>query len=193
MKLVSDLGAFCYDISMNLYYVRHGKTKGNLEKNYIGRMESPLVEEGIQGAITVGKEIYSLGLHIDAIYTSSLQRQSKTAELIAQEIGYPVDQIIQNDFLLERAGGNYEGNPQSDFFAATEEQQIAGGAESFQDLAHRAVKMVQIAEDACPNGTVLFVGSAAIGEMMRAMIKYSDFTKMLDDGPLPNSELVKFI
>ena len=185
--------AFCYDIFMNLYYVRHGKTQGNLEKNYIGRTESPLVEEGIQGAITVGKEILSSGLHFDTIYTSSVERQLKTAELIAQEIGYPADQIIQNNLLLERAGGSYEGKPQSEFFAATEEEQIAGGAESFKDLASRAVTMVQTAEATHPNETVLFVGSAAIGEMMRSMIKYNDPTKMFDDGPLPNSELVRFI
>lgn len=178
---------------MNLYYVRHGKTQGNLDKNYIGRTESPLIQEGIQGAISVGKEIHSSGLHIDAVYTSRLERQYNTAKIIAQEIGYPVDQIILNDLLLERAGGRFEGKPQSDFFAATEEEQIAAGAESFKDLASRASRMVQTAQDAYPNRTVLFVGSAAIGEMMRAMIKYNDFTKMFDDGPLPNSELVQFI
>lgn len=178
---------------MNLYYVRHGKTQGNLEKNYIGRTESPLLEEGTQGAIAVGRAIQSSGLHINAIYTSSVERQRKTAELIAKEIGYPTDQIIQNDLLLERAGGSYEGKPQSEFFAATEEEQITGGAESFKDLASRAVTMVQTAEATHPHQTVLFVGSAAIGEMMRAMIKYNDPDKMFDDGPLPNSELVRFI
>lgn len=178
---------------MNLYYVRHGKTQGNLEKNYIGRSESPLIEEGVQGAIAVGKIIHSSELRIDAIYTSRVERQYNTAKLIAHEIGYPEDQIILSDLLLERAGGNYEGKPQSEFFAAPEEEQIAGGAESFKDLASRASRMVQLAHNAYPNGTVLFVGSATIGEMMRAMIKYDDPAKMFDDGPLPNTELIKFI
>jgi broad specificity phosphatase PhoE len=178
---------------MNLYYVRHGKTQGNLEKNYIGRTESPLIEEGVQAAIDLGQEIHSSGLHFDVIYTSSLERQRKTAELIAQEIGYPVDAIIRNDLLLERAGGSFEGKPQSEFFAATEEEQVAAGAEPFRELANRAIRMVEIAEQAHPNGTVLFVGSAAIGEMMRAMIKYEDHTRMFEDGPLPNSKLIQLI
>jgi hypothetical protein len=53
--------------------------------------------------------------------------------------------------------------------------------------------MVERARNDHPNGTVLLVGSAAIGEMMRAMVKYGDHTKMFDDGPLPNSELVRLI
>lgn len=179
--------------NMKLYYVRHGKTQGNIEKRYIGRTESPLLPEGIEGAIKVGKQISSLGLVIDAIYTSSLERQRKTAEIIAKEIDFPISSIITNDLLLERAGGDYEGEPQTDFFALTEDEQIAAGAESFKSLSERAVDMVNIAQSEFPEGTVLFVGSAAIGEMMRAMIKYNDHTKMFDDGPMPNSELIKFI
>jgi len=178
---------------MNLYYIRHGKTQGNIDKNYIGQMESPLVEEGIQGAIKVGEEINSSGLHIDAIYTSSLDRQRKTAELIAQQIGYPIEKIVQNDLLFERAGGSFEGKPNYEFFSASEEEQITAGTESFKDLASRAIKMVRTAEKEHAEETILFVGSAAVGEMMRAMIKYNDHTKMFDDGPLPNSQLVKFI
>lgn len=34
---------------MKLFYVRHGKTKGNAEKIYIGRTESRLLPEGIEG------------------------------------------------------------------------------------------------------------------------------------------------
>lgn len=178
---------------MNLYYVRHGKTQGNLEKKYVGRTESPLIDEGVEGAISVGKKIHASGIRLDAIYASSLGRQRRTAELIAHEIGYNPERIILNEFLLERAGGDFEGKPQSDFFKATEEEQIAAGAESFKDLSERATKIIEVAKLDYPTGTVLFVGSAAIGEMMRAMIKYSDYTKMFDDGPLPNSELIRFI
>lgn len=178
---------------MNLYYVRHGKTQGNLEKNYIGRTESPLIDEGIEGAMVAGQEILNADIHFDAIYTSSLERQKKTAEIIAQIISYPIEDIIEDNLLLERAGGNFEGKSQADFFAATEDQQITAGAESFRGLAKRAIDIVESAKHDYPEGTVLFVGSAAIGEMMRAMIKYDDYTRMFDDGPLPNSELIRFI
>jgi broad specificity phosphatase PhoE len=178
---------------MKLLYVRHGKTKGNAEKNYIGRTESPLLEEAKEAAKAVGREILATGERVDAIYTSRLERQFETAKDIAEEIDYPVEDIILTDLLLERAGGNFEGKPQADFFAASEPEQVAAGAESFKELSERAVAIVDRAKTEYPDGTVLFVGSAAIGEMIRAMIKYDDHTKMFEDGPMPNSELVRLI
>lgn len=178
---------------MNLYYVRHGKTQGNRDKDYIGRIESPLLPEGIEGGKMVGGQLLMSGEHIDAIYTSKLSRQKDTAKIIAKEIGYPEDRIIVTDLLLERAGGAFEGKSQANFFAASEETQVSAGAESFKDLSIRAVAIVELAASGYPDGTVLFVGSGAIGEMIRAMIKYGDRMKMFDDGPMPNSELVRLI
>jgi broad specificity phosphatase PhoE len=180
-----------YSNVMKLLYVRHGKTKGNAEKNYIGQTESDLLEEGIEAAKAVGRQIFETGEHIDAIYTSRLERQFETAKHIAEEIRYPVEDIILTDLLLERSGGSYEGKPQAEFFAASEEDQVAAGAESFKALSERAAAIVERANAEYPNGTVLFVGSAAIGEMIRAMIKYDDYTRMFDDGPMPNSELIQ--
>lgn len=176
-----------------LFYVRHGKTVGNLEGNYIGRTESDLIAEGIEGAHRAARQIIESGEKIDAIYCASLSRQQDTARIIAEDIGFPTDQIRINDLLLERAGGDYEGKPQRDFFAATEEEQVAAGAEPFRDLADRTVAMVKLTKENHPDETVLFVGSAAVGEMMRAMIKYQDHTRMFDDGPIPNTELIRFI
>jgi broad specificity phosphatase PhoE len=178
---------------MKLFYVRHGKTQGNAAQNYIGQTESPLLDEGVAAAKRVGKQIIASGEQINAIYTSKLERQFVTAKIIASEIGYPISDIIFDDYLLERAGGNFEGKPQAEFFAASEEEQVVAGAESFQALSDRAVAIVERAKSEYPDGSVLFVGSAAIGEMIRAMIKYGDHTKMFDDGPLPNSELVIFL
>lgn len=178
---------------MKLYYVRHGKAQGNVDKNYIGRMESPLLAEGIEGANAVGEQILASNLRIDAIYTSKLERQLDTAKIIASKIGYSEDRIIITDLLLERSGGTFEGGPQEKFFAASEAQQVAAGAESFKDLSDRATSIVERARTQYPDGIVLFVGSATIGEMIRAMIKYNDSTRMFDDGPMPNSELIQLI
>lgn len=53
--------------------------------------------------------------------------------------------------------------------------------------------MVAFAEENHAGQVVLFVGSAAIGEMMRAMIKYQDHARMFDDGPIPNTEVIRFL
>lgn len=178
---------------MKLYYVRHGKTQGNIDSIYIGHANSPLLPQGIEGGKSVSRQLIASGEHIDAIYTSSLSRQLDTAKIIAAEIGFPEEKIIITDLLLERSGGAFEGMSQAEFFAATEEDQVAAGAESFKDLSNRAVAIVERAKTEYPNGTVLFVGSAAIGEMIRAMIKYGDHTRMFDDDPMPNSELMQLI
>lgn len=178
---------------MKLYYVRHGKTKGNADGIYVGRIDSPLLPESAEASKSIGRQLIESGERIDAIYTSSLRRQLDTAKIIAAEINYPEGKIIITDLLLERAGGTFEGKSQAEFFAASEEEQVNAGAESFKDLSSRAVSMVERAKAEHPNGTVLFVGSAAIGEMMQAMIKHNDHTKMFDDGPMPNSVLIQLI
>lgn len=178
---------------MKLYYIRHGKTEGNVAKNYIGQSESPLIEEGIDGAKSVARDIIKSGEHIDAMYTSRLSRQRDTAHIIASIIGFPLEKITVTDLLLERAAGSFEGKPQSEFFSKSEEEQVAAGAESFKELAERAVELIHLAHTHQADETVLFVGSAAIGEMLRAMIKYGDYTRMFDDGPMPNSSLIQLI
>lgn len=177
---------------MKLLYVRHGKTVGNTEGNYIGRSESLLTDQGREQARLAGQSLVETGQTIDAIYTSGLSRAYDTAVIIAREIGFNEEDIVKSDLLLERAGGEYEGKPQSEFFAIDEAAQVALGAESFKALSERALAMVALAELENPNGVVLFVGSAAIGEMMRAMIRHNDQSKMFDDGPLPNAQILQF-
>jgi broad specificity phosphatase PhoE len=101
--------------------------------------------------------------------------------------------LVGRPGLPSRAGGDYEGRLQQDFFALSEEEQIKAGAESFASLAGRARAMIEFAQKQYTDQVVLFVGSAAIGEMMRAIIKYNDPARMFDDGPLPNAELVQFL
>jgi broad specificity phosphatase PhoE len=125
--------------------------------------------------------------------TSSLIRQFDTAKIIANTIVYPVEKNVVTDLLLERAGGSFEGKFQEEFFNASEDEQIAAGAESLKQLSERALELIKFTKNEYPSDTVLLVGSAAIGEMLRAMIKHNDYTKMFDDGPLPNSELIQLI
>ena len=178
---------------MKLFYVRHGKTQGNLDKTYVGHTESPLLGEGIEAIKKVGQQISAAGQHIDVIFTSHLKRQLDSAKLIAQEINYPLKDIMINDLLRERYGGSFEGKTQAEFFALTEEQQVAAGAESLEELSKRATELLELVRKCYPNKTVLFVGSATIGEMLRAMTKYKDYTRVFEDGPMPNAELIQLI
>ena len=76
---------------MKLYFIRHGQTDWNLARKIQGTTDIPLNENGIAQAHNVGrmllekKDLYP----IDHIFTSSLKRASKTAEIIASYLELP--------------------------------------------------------------------------------------------------------
>jgi len=96
----------------HIYFVRHGQTVLNQQNILAGqKTETPLTAEGKQQAQLAGKHAKNLG--IDHIICSPQGRAYDTAQIIAKEIGYPVDAIEQNSLLMERDFGALEGTPWS--------------------------------------------------------------------------------
>lgn len=79
---------------MRLILIRHGKTKGNKERRYIGRTDEPLSEN------TVIEKIYP---NAEKIISSPMKRCIMTAELI-----YPNKKIIKCEKLSETDFGEFE-------------------------------------------------------------------------------------
>src|SRR5438094_3764353 len=92
-----------------LYFVRHGQSKANVDRVFAGQSDTPLTVEGRNQAKAAGKAARGLG--IDHIITSPLGRAHDTALLIALEIGFRVDKIELNSLLMERSYGSAEGTP----------------------------------------------------------------------------------
>ncbi|MCK4896427.1 MAG: histidine phosphatase family protein [Candidatus Heimdallarchaeota archaeon] len=65
---------------MNIYLVRHGETDYNKERLLMGQLDIPLNDKGLSQAKQVGKVLENKG--ISKIYSSDLQRATKTAEII---------------------------------------------------------------------------------------------------------------
>ncbi len=63
---------------MEILLVRHGKTRGNLERRYVGRTDEPLLPEEAE---RLGRSEYG-SFHPDVVYTSSLLRCRQTAALL---------------------------------------------------------------------------------------------------------------
>lgn len=89
---------------MELVFIRHGKTRGNLESRYIGTTDEELCKEGIDGIRdNLYKNIYPAA---DIVFTSPMKRCIQTAEII-----YPglcsnlhiIDEFREIDF------GRFEG------------------------------------------------------------------------------------
>ncbi len=67
---------------MNLYIVRHGETKSNIEKRYCGLYESELTEVGQAQGLALNKRLSNIGF--DKIYTSCSKRAEITADIITE-------------------------------------------------------------------------------------------------------------
>jgi len=83
---------------MQISFIRHGKTIGNLSKKYIGITDEPLCAEGIS---RINKKNYP---DCDIVICSPMKRCIQTAEII-----YPDKKIIVYDNLKECCFGDFEG------------------------------------------------------------------------------------
>ncbi|MDB5002059.1 MAG: Phosphoglycerate mutase [Mucilaginibacter sp.] len=95
---------------LNIYLLRHGETPYNAEGNrYCGRTDIGLTDIGVAQAKAVNQRL--AGLHIDAVYSSPLQRARVTAELATDREVETDQRIIEIDF------GEWEGKTQLEFAA----------------------------------------------------------------------------
>ena len=85
---------------IKLTIIRHGSTKGNEEKRYIGRTDESLSENGIKN-INEKKSVYK---KTDLLFISPMKRCRQTAEIL-----FPDFEAIIIDELREMDFGCFEG------------------------------------------------------------------------------------
>ena len=87
-----------------IYLIRHGQTDSNSGKMFQGQMNTPLNINGLDQAKQMAE--YMKGIHLDAIYSSSLMRARMTAAplAMAKNMAYrPMDLLMETNF------GDWEG------------------------------------------------------------------------------------
>ena len=87
-----------------IWIVRHGQTDWNVEGRYQGQADRPLNAVGLAQAQQAAEQLR--GRDFAAIYSSDLQRARVTAEIIAGQLGLPV-QVDRR--LREVNQGEWEG------------------------------------------------------------------------------------
>lgn len=92
-----------------LYFCRHGLSKLGKAGLWAGSTDSPLAAEGRDQAKAAGSA--AKDLQIDYIVCSPLSRAYETAQIIADAIGYPQQQIEVNKLVAERDFGSLEATP----------------------------------------------------------------------------------
>ncbi|HVS78978.1 MAG TPA: histidine phosphatase family protein [Candidatus Saccharimonadales bacterium] len=174
-----------------LYFVRHGLSEMNKSGHYAGRTNTPLAEEGRIQAQKAGEKAKKLD--IDLIVSSPLSRALETAQIIADEIGYPPNKIMVNDILQERSWGDWEGRR----FRPIKEDEFdkIPNAEKSHELISRAEKALRFLES-LPVENILVVSHGTFGRALRHHI-IDDMPFVAEAGNeklrLPNGEVIEWI
>jgi 2,3-bisphosphoglycerate-dependent phosphoglycerate mutase len=94
-----------------LVLLRHGQSEWNLANKFTGFKDVELTENGIAEAKKAGQLLKEAGIKFDQVFTSTLTRANKTAELALTEAGQPelIDSMIYHDDLRERDYGDLTG------------------------------------------------------------------------------------
>lgn len=80
---------------MEIYLLRHGKTKGNLERRYVGRTDEPLDPSGID----LLKDKQNKFSGVEKVFSSPMLRCVQTAEICWPGIAIQtVEQMRETDF-----------------------------------------------------------------------------------------------
>jgi broad specificity phosphatase PhoE len=94
--------------SLRLYIARHGETDWNVQHRLQGWTDRPLDETGRKQAAGLAESLK--GVHIDAIYSSTLSRSRDTARTVAGK-ALTVNSL---DGLRERNYGHFQGGSDTD-------------------------------------------------------------------------------
>lgn len=90
-----------------ILFLRHGESRGNVEKFMAGQIDIPLTEKGLLQAEAAAD--FLLGQNIDLIYSSDLIRAFETASAFSRKSGIPI--LASYNELREISVGDYEGLP----------------------------------------------------------------------------------
>ena len=103
-----------------LHLIRHGMTEGNLNGQYIGRTELPVLPEGVTKLENLKKQIeYPFA---DKIYSSPMLRCRQTANIL-----FPDREITIVPNLIEYDFGEFEGKTASELEGRSEYMAWASG------------------------------------------------------------------
>lgn len=153
-----------------LYLVRHGSIISVAGKAYIGQIEAPLSEEGVEQAWALRKWLEPV--HFNHAFSSDLSRAQRTCRILAGNRALPIETVPA---LREISLGEWEGftfreieQRFPDEYAARGrdmENWRPPGGESFADCRLRVVEALRGILDRS-HGNILLVGHAGVNRLI---------------------------
>lgn len=135
-----------------LVLLRHGQSEWNLKNVFTGFTDVELTEKGIEEAINAGKLLKEEGISFDQVFTSTLKRANKTAELALTEAGQSdlIEGMVYHEDLRERDYGDLTGLNKDETREKFGEEQVhiwrrsydvpPPGGECLQDVVEKRVR-----------------------------------------------------
>jgi broad specificity phosphatase PhoE len=154
--------------SLRLYIARHGETDWNVQHKLQGMTDIPLNENGRRQAAALAESLK--GVHLDAIYSSTLSRSRDTARTVA---GTSMT-VKSLDGLRERNYGHFQGGSDADPDYVKRmnvwDDRLDEG-ESLNQLLARARDSLALIRREHPSGNVLIVAHRITNQMiLRALL-----------------------
>lgn len=158
-----------------LFLVRHGQTRWNLDHRLHGQLDSPLTEDGILQAQSVAARLVDRG--ITTVCSSPLGRALRTAVIVADRIGADLVEVPE---LAELHHGEMAGLTWSEIderFPTAREDRAENrygwafpGGESYAQAKGRARRALSVCGWAS-SGIPLLVSHEMIGRLLRAELR----------------------
>ena len=154
--------------TLRLYVARHGETDWNLAHRLQGWTDRPLDDTGRKQAIDLAESLK--GVHLDAIYSSTLSRSRDTAEAVA---GSSMT-VKSLPGLRERNYGRFQGGSDTDpdyLKRVNAWDDAMDGGETLNQLLARARDSLDMIRREHPSGNVLIVAHRITNQMiLRALL-----------------------
>jgi probable phosphoglycerate mutase len=152
------------DNATRIILVRHGSTALTTQGRYSGRGDVPLSDEGEAQAMAAGGRVAGISRDVTAVLSSPLLRCTRTAELIAAEVGGVPVTVVPD--LIECDFGDWEGltfaevqtrwpDEMREWLASPSVAPPSG--ESFRAVAKRTRSVLATIKDQYAGGVVVVV------------------------------------
>lgn len=165
-----------------LVLLRHGQSEWNLKNVFTGFTDVDLTDQGIAEAKDAGHRLAAANIEFDQVFTSTLKRANKTAELALTEAGQAdlIETMIYHDDLRERDYGDLTGLNKDETRAKYGDEQVhiwrrsydvpPPGGECLQDVVEKRVRPYYEAniKPMIDDGKNILI--AAHGNSLRAML-----------------------
>lgn len=154
--------------TLRLYIARHGETDWNLAHRLQGWTDRPLDDTGRQQARDLAESLS--GVHLDAIYSSTLSRSRDTAQVVAA--GSMMVKSLPG--LRERNYGKFQGGSDTDpdyLKRVNAWDDAMDGGETLTQLLARTRESLDMIRREHPSGNVLIVSHRITNQMiLRALL-----------------------